>query len=697
MARKSQPAAAKVAGGMTIDTLQNLMMGLATEKDKLFGTSYIHVEITRDQLNAAYRGDWIARKTVDIPPFDATREWRSWQATKEQITKIEFVENSLNIRRNVKLALQMARLYGGAALVMGIGKNDQPMDPLNPESVKQGDLRYVHAINRYDLTAGPLIRDPESPWYNEPQYYSRSSAALGEVRIHPSRVVRFIGLPTLDEQMATTQVGWGDSVLQVTNDAIRGAGLVVNAVAQMISEGKMDVISIPGLSAQLSDSEYTGRLTNRFSTTNMMKSIYSMLLIDKDETWQRISTQFSGMPDLLKMYLLIASGAADIPATRMLSQSPAGLSATGESDIRNHYDRIRVMQTTEIQPELARLDAVLLRSALGNVPDDIFYLWNPLWQMDEKERSAISYQKAQTAKMDTDMGLIDRNVMKVARENQIIEDGTYPGFEQALDELDGTEELENEGEDDEITIIDPDADNDNEGDPDADAAGDDDQEAEPPRRRATGDFNPYHESAGTPIGGRFAQTPPGAAPDFDSPTSDPVEYQEFVEATLDGRSISATEREMLAYYSDSGYANINQDLRAGKARTSRGRGTNDAIDAIDEVLYESALPKSIVTYRTASPRTVEMLNEHHNGDLLWDEGYTSTSSSRESVERFIKTDRGGNAAVIAVHLPKGSKALPIGHLSTRPGENEIIVARRSIYSVHTDQAGNKYLRLEKTL
>ncbi len=49
--------------------------------------------------------------------------------------------------------------------------------------------------------------------------------------------------------------------------------------------------------------------------------------------------------------------------TRLLGQSPAGLSATGDSDTRNTYDMIAARQAIDLRPQLERLDRILLRSA----------------------------------------------------------------------------------------------------------------------------------------------------------------------------------------------------------------------------------------------------------------------------------------------------------------------------------------------
>ena len=94
-----------------------------------------------------------------------------------------------------------------------------------------------------------------------------------------------------------------------------------------------------------------------------MKSINNLLLLGDGETWSRQSIDFAGLPEMVRTFLQVAAGAADIPVTRLLGQSPAGLSATGDSDTRNYYDMIAARQELDLRPQLERLDALLLRSA----------------------------------------------------------------------------------------------------------------------------------------------------------------------------------------------------------------------------------------------------------------------------------------------------------------------------------------------
>lgn len=407
------------------DGLMNVVSGMGTAADKLTSTIFATRFANKQQLDAAYSGDWISRKIVDIPAEDSTREWRSWQTDPNAITAIEDVEKQFRIQSKTKLAMQKARLYGGAVLVMGVEVGN-PEDELLPDQVTRGSLKFVHAMHRHELGTGQIIRDITSPYFGEPEYYTVSGVSGPQVRIHPSRVVRFQGMEPADWQVNN---GWGDSVLQVVQDAVISTGTVIAATAQLVQESKVDVVKVPELAEQMLNAKYEGRLKQRFAIANQMKSLYSLLLIDSEEEWQRITGNFTALPDLLRLYLMVASGAADIPATRMYGQAPQGMNATGDSDTRNYYDRCSTDQKNDIQPTLKRLDDVMIMSTLGRIPDGIFYNWNPLWQLSDAEKADIAVKKATVMTADSTAALIDAPVLKAARENQLIEDGTYPGLE----------------------------------------------------------------------------------------------------------------------------------------------------------------------------------------------------------------------------------------------------------------------------
>lgn len=423
------------------DTLANLLTGMGVlGKDKSVGTGYAFIPLTRDQLDNAYRGDWVARKAVNIPAQDSTREWRAWQAEKKDITDVEEEEKRLDVQRKLKRAMILGRLYGGGALLIGAGDQDVTKE-LKPESVSKGGLRYLHQVSCNQLKANEPNTDVESEWFGQPSSYRLTSRNNVIADIHPSRIVRFLGNELADpEALAVSTSGWGDSALQAVDDAIKGVGVVTQGVSSLVQEAKLDIVQMPGMDEMVSTAESRNLFQSRIQFMNVMKSLFSVTLLDERDKWDRKEVSFGSLPETLQMYLLIVSGAVDIPVTRFLGQSPAGLNATGESDTRNYYDRLKSEQTTELTPTMRVLDRCLLASALGSIPDDVWYEWRPLWASTDSEKADIALKKAQAFQIDATVGIIAEDALREGRENQLIEDGTYPGFEQALEEAEAMQE-----------------------------------------------------------------------------------------------------------------------------------------------------------------------------------------------------------------------------------------------------------------
>ncbi len=414
------------------DTLLNLVSGLGTAKDKVTAARHVFAPLDPQQIEAAYRGDWVARKVIDIPPHDEVKNGRDWQAEDAQIELIEAEEKRLGLWPKVLRARILARLYGGSAIYIGATDAD-PSLPLIPDRIGKGGVLYLHVLIRNELSAGEIDRDVTSEHFGEPEYWEVRGNNGVSARVHPSRLIRFFGARVPDERMVGDAY-WGDSVLESVMDAVRNVGLAHQGVAAMLQEAKFDVIRVPQLMASLADKDYSGRLTQRFTLANSMKSMVNAIVLDKDEEWDQKQISFATIPDVMDRFMQAAAGAADIPATRLLGQAPQGMNATGESDYTNYLDRIAAGQELELRPTLEPLDECIIRSALGSRPEEIHYTWAPLWQMSEKDKAEIAGKKAQAFKIDVDSGLIPDSALSKARINQLVEDGFYPGLEAAIEE-----------------------------------------------------------------------------------------------------------------------------------------------------------------------------------------------------------------------------------------------------------------------
>ena len=394
------------------DSLSNLAASLGGGKDKAAGDAFFLACLPRDQIEAMYRGDWLARKIVDIVPYDSIREWREWAGPRPAITAIERMERQLGLRTAVQRAMILGRLYGGGAIVIGTSEEDPESlaRPLVPEAVAPGGIRFLHVVSRWQLGCSTVTLDPLDPHYGEPSSYALAGALRGELLLHPSRVVRFLGNPLPDPLLAGSQL-WSDSVLQTLYDAVHAVALTAAGTTSLVHEAKVDIVTVPGLSEHLSNAATTAQLSARFAYAAAMKSINNLLLLGDGETWQRQRIDFAGLPEMVQTFLQMAAGAADIPVTRLLGQSPAGLAATGDSDTRNYYDMIAARQELDLRPQLERLDALLLRSA-GVDPERVSFAFRPLWQLSGTEQAAVALSKAQATQIYAGLNLWPAAVMR---------------------------------------------------------------------------------------------------------------------------------------------------------------------------------------------------------------------------------------------------------------------------------------------
>src|SRR5690606_3189085 len=128
-------------------------------------------------------------------------------------------------------------------------------------------------------------------------------------KIHPSRVVRFIGRPQGSDPLAID--GWGDSVLNAVWSTILHTDSTVANVASMVFEANVDVIQIPDFMRQVGSPQYREQVMQRLTLAATAKGINGALLLDKDEEYTRNSASFSGLDAVMDRFFQVASGAAN--------------------------------------------------------------------------------------------------------------------------------------------------------------------------------------------------------------------------------------------------------------------------------------------------------------------------------------------------------------------------------------------------
>lgn len=416
----------------------NLVTGLGTSRDKRMAGHYYPVcPLTQIELESMYRTSWIAGKIVDVPVEDMTREWVtiSWDGSdgqEENLAAIDKAEKAYKFRDALRDGIRWGRLYGGSVTVICLkGDKEDFSKPLDITKIKKGSLQALRTIDRWRVSAGPVDQDLSSPNFGMPSYYQLAESSG---IVHWSRVVRWTGREVPYFRWRENGM-WDDPELLRCLDAIRNYDAAMANSGTLIEDSNVDIISAQNLVQGLAASGGEAKIQARYAGGSLMKGATKVWLLDKDkESWQQKVVSFAGLRDMVERFMIDVSGAADIPTTRLFGQSPAGMTATGESDIRNYYDRLAGDQESKLRTPFETLYEVLIRHTLGNLPDGFELAFNPLWQMSDVEAAARDKSRA-----DMDAVLITAKVITpwlAARE--LRQRGTYIAMDD--DDVDEAEE-----------------------------------------------------------------------------------------------------------------------------------------------------------------------------------------------------------------------------------------------------------------
>ena len=384
-------------------------------------TEYPITRLTQDYLLmiSLYRNNWIVRKIVDRVAEDMTKAWINITSdiTPEAQDQIDRLERVCHIHAKITDGIKWARLFGGAAGLMMIDgmREEELMEPLDRDRIMPGAFKGIMVLDRWsgiypDIDLVDDIGDPE---FGLPEYYEISDFTRQKYYIvHHSHILRFPGchLPSWEEQ--STQM-WGASEIEsVYEELVKRDNTSAN-LAGLIFRANLNIYKSQNLGQLLAlgDTQAQADAYNVLSAQNQMMNNFSTYLIGSEDDFDTIqNSTFSGLNDIYESFMLDVSGATGIPAALLFGRSPAGLSATGESDLQNYYDMIGQKQETYLRPVLEKLLPVLFMSEFGQVPDDINFQFNSPRSQSETEVADVVQKKATVINELYTSGLLSQTV-----------------------------------------------------------------------------------------------------------------------------------------------------------------------------------------------------------------------------------------------------------------------------------------------
>lgn len=429
--RRSKKSSTKIG---TRDGFENLIQrsgyNQGVVNNSLSAGSYGPSELlsrNRVKLEWMYRQNWVAGILVDAIADDSTRAGIEITGglQPEQVQELQTGLNRLGIWDGINDLIKWGRLYGGAIAVLQIDGQDTST-PLNYETIGVGQFKGLAVYDRWMVEPDLADLIPFGPNIGLPAKYRivTSYNPVGGAEnygatIHHSRIVRYTGIKMPTYQAMTEQY-WGISVIERLYDRLIAFDTATMGAANLIDKAHLRTIGINGLREILAmGGPAEENLMKMFAYVRQMQTNEGITLLDKDDTWQASTYTFSGLSDMMIQFSQQLSGSAAIPMVRLFGQSPAGLNATGENDMRMYYDGINAGQESRLRTPVETILQVQHRSQYGTaLPADVEFKFAPLWQMSATEKANNSKTITETVAGALEAGIIDQpTAMKELRQS----------------------------------------------------------------------------------------------------------------------------------------------------------------------------------------------------------------------------------------------------------------------------------------
>lgn len=399
-----------MASRWRLDHWLNALTGLGSVRDKV--QQYVFQRAGRvddETLEAMYDEDDMASRIADSVPEHMMR--RSFGLECEEIPDLgekvhEYLE-ALEGEDAITDAMVWERVFGGGVVVIGVDDGQDVSLPLDESGIES--IRFLNVLDRRDCVPIYWYSDPQKPKYGRPEVYRVTYLIQGiadprrnkpvhqtmTLEVHESRMLVFRGgRATVRNRFRYN--GWGAPLLSKLKGPLRGFHGNWQAVENLMQDASQGVYKVKGFFDAIT-AKKLDQLEYRMQMIDMARSVARAIIVDADgEEFERKDTTMSGLPELIDRTGTRLASAARMPGTVLHGISPAGLNATGASDIRNWYDELEAQRGRRLAPKVRYLVRLVLLAKDGPTQGRLvrFKVTFPsLWQETKDEGAQVLLNK----------------------------------------------------------------------------------------------------------------------------------------------------------------------------------------------------------------------------------------------------------------------------------------------------------------
>lgn len=335
---------------------------------------------------------------------EMTRNWIEVKSRKDGDPDIEVMERALvkyDVRRLIHEAVRHDSMFGVAHVYIDTGtKDDNELSkPLffDPRKIPKGSLKGFKVIDPTWIY--PAMYNAQWPLADD-FYKPKAWFVMGKT-IDESRLMSIVSRPVPDILKPSYNFG-GLSLTQLMEDYVVDWRDAKKNVIKILRTLRMRALKTD-MDARL---QVPGEFDKRIKLFTQYQDNFGIWALDREEDLVHMQTSLSELSNLLSNYQDQLCIPSRITNLKLLGNAPAGLNASGDSELETWHETVSGYQDGELRRPLENIFKIIQLSEFGEIKEDIYFEFRPLDEISEKERAEISKLKVEAIAIAADSMLV---------------------------------------------------------------------------------------------------------------------------------------------------------------------------------------------------------------------------------------------------------------------------------------------------
>lgn len=365
------------------------------------------------------------RKMVGTIAEEMTRKWIKLKTVgdddkAERVKQLYAAMEKFKVKDRFREAAEHDGYFGGGQIYIdvqsakGVSAWTDPVELqsklfLSDKKIKKGSLKGFTVIE--PVWTYPVVYNTDNPM--SPDFYKPTEWFVMAKTVNASRMLDFVSREVPDLLKAAYNFR-GLSLTQIAEPYVNNWLRTRDSVSDLIHS-----FTIPVLSTNMGTILQNGgaeSLIFRLQLLNQCRDNRGAFAVDNNpqqpEKAEFISAPLGGLDALQAQAQEQMAAVSSIPLVKLLGISPAGLNASSDGEIRVFYDYIHALQQSIFKDNLKRVLDIIQLSEFGDIDPDIYFEFEPLYEMTEKEKAEIRKIDADTDAVNVATGALTGNEIR---------------------------------------------------------------------------------------------------------------------------------------------------------------------------------------------------------------------------------------------------------------------------------------------